>query len=108
MIEFIPKTDTETVIEIFSGPKWNGGLRRWECTFFTYWWNLAPAYCGKCGRCTNPDNVEPCGHLEAVRHVCGQIFVTNLEQTEKYWLERGHSVRVVEGGKTVRTTEATA
>lgn len=94
-----PTSSTETVIEILSGPRWNGGLRRWEWTFFAHWWDNSPAFCGKCGNCTNPNNVPPCGHPEAKRHVQGQIFVTNLEQFEKQILEdQGHSVRYVRDG----------
>ena len=99
-----PTSTTETVVEVLSGPKWNGGLRRWEWTFFTYWWNLSPAYCGKCGECTT----RACGHPEAERHVRGQIFVTCLEQTEKYWHEAGYTVRYVRHGRTIGTTEAKA
>lgn len=98
-----PKTKTETVVEILSGPKWDG--ERWTWTFFAYWWNLSPAYCGKCGNCTNPNNVKPCGHPEAEKHVRGQIFVTSLEQFEHDTLERGHSVRYVRNGKTELTRE---
>lgn len=101
-----PTNERETVVEILSGPGWNKGLQRWEWKFFAYHWNLAPAYCGKCGRCTNPDNVEPCGHIEAVKHVHGQIFITSLEEFEKRVLEHDRCIRYVRDGKNIGTTEA--
>jgi len=66
--------DGETVIEIISGPN-----RYNQYSFFAYWNNPSPAYCGRCGKCTNPDNVKSCGHPEADFHVRGQIFFCNLE-----------------------------
>lgn len=101
-----PASASETVVQVLSGPKWDG--KRWVWTFFAYWLNLAPAFCGKCGRCTNPNNVPPCGHMEAQRHVQGQIFVTNLGQFEKDCLERGRTVRFTRDGRNIGSAEAEA
>lgn len=72
-----------------------------------YMWNEFPAYCGKCGRCTNPANVEPCGHPEAKRYVFGQAYVSSIEEWEKRITERGATVRYVREGKTIGSAEAT-
>lgn len=101
-----PRTEDETVIQILTGPKWNGDLRRWEWAFFAYFWNLAPAYCGRCGRCTNPNNVEPCGHDEAKKHVRGQVFITSLEEFEQRVLKHDRIIRYIRDGKVVGETEA--
>lgn len=71
----VPDNPTASVVEFIGGPNMHG-----EFTFFEYWWNLSPAYCSRCGRCTNPNNVKPCGHSEAERHVRAQIFLKRLDQ----------------------------
>lgn len=101
-----PVNDTENVIQINSGPQWDGS--RWVWSFFMFWWNNSPAICGKCGRCTNPDNIEPCGHPEAKRYVQGQVFVSSLEETEKDIVENGRSVRYVRDGKNIGGVAAKA
>ena len=101
-----PKSDTETIIQINRGPNWDGS--RWVWSFFMFWWDNSPAVCGKCGRCTNPDNVEPCGHPEAKRYVRGQVFVSNLEETEKRVVEAGRSVRYIRDGVVIGSAEAKA
>ena len=100
----VPKNDTEKVIQITAGPHWSG--ERWEWSFFMFWWDLNPAWCGKCGRCTNPANVEPCGHPESKRKIRGQVFVSSLEETEKRIVASGHSVRYVREGKDIGSIEA--
>jgi len=102
----IPKTDNEIVIEVLSGPRWNGGYPRWEWAYLAYWWDTSPAFCGKCGRCTNPDNIAPCGHEEAKRKLRGQVFISSLEDHERRALEGRRSVRYVRDGKTIGSAEA--
>jgi hypothetical protein len=97
----IPVKDSETVIEILSGPRWNGSYPRWEWSYLAYWWDTSPAFCGKCGRCTNPNNVEPCGHDEAKRKIRGQVFVSSLSDHEKRAHEGGRTVRYVRDGRTI-------
>ena len=99
-----PRSTTETVIQINSGPKWDGS--RWVWSFFMFWWDNSPAFCGKCGRCTNPDNVEPCGHSEAKCYVRGQVFLSSLEETEKRILESGRSIRYIRDGVNIGSAEA--
>lgn len=95
------------VIDIISGPRWNAGYPRWEWGYMTYWWDLSPAICGKCGRCTNPNNIEPCGHAEALRCVRGQMFLSSLEDHEKRVAEAGiRTIRYVRDGRTISATEA--
>ena len=110
-----PANDTETVIEILSGPRWNanypsgwGTRGRWEWSYMSYWWDNSPAFCGACGRCTNPNNVEPCGHPEAKRTVRGQGFLSSLEDHEKRAAQGGRTIRYVRDGKTIHNTEAKA
>jgi len=100
-----PTKDSETVIEILSGPRWNGSYPRWEWSYIAFWWDTSPAFCGKCGRCTNPNNVEPCGHDEAQRKLRGQVFVSSLEEHAKRAADGGRTVRYVRDGKTLDSHE---
>jgi hypothetical protein len=100
----IPKKDTETVIQINRGPFWDG--ERWVWSYFAFWWDNSPAICGKCGNCTNPNNVPPCGHPEAKRHVRGQVFVSSLEDHERRAHEGGRTIRYVRDGKTIDDSTA--
>jgi len=102
----IPANENETVIEVLSGPRWNGGYPRWEWGYLAYWWDSSPAFCGLCGRCTNPNNVEPCGHDEAKRTIRGQVFLSSLSDHEKRALDGGRSIRYVRDGKQIGKTEA--
>lgn len=102
----IPKNDNETVIEVLSGPRWNGSYPRWEWSYLAYWWDTSPVFCGKCGRCTNPNNIEPCGHDEAKRKIRGQVFVSSLEDHARRAAEGNRSVRYVRDGRTIGATEA--
>ena len=97
----IPANENESVIEIIRGPfrDYSHGKLRWVWTFVKYWWDTSPAICGKCGRCTNPDNVTPCGHPEAERCVRGQVFLTDLDDTEKRIFEGNRTVRYVREGR---------
>jgi len=104
----IPENDNETVIEILSGARWNASYPRWEWTYLQYWWDTSPAFCGKCGRCTNLSNIAPCGHEEAKRKLRGQIFISNLSEHEKRQQEGGlgRTTRYVRYGKTIGAAEA--
>src|SRR5271154_556782 len=103
----IPTRDTEVVIEIISGPRWNASYPRWEWGYVQYWWDTSPAWCGECGRCTNPNNIEPCGHEQAKRTVRGQVFLSSLEDHEKRQQEAGiRTTRYVRDGRNIGATEA--
>lgn len=101
-----PVNEKEKVIQVNSGPRWDG--ERWVWSFLLFWWDTSPAFCGKCGRCTNPNNIEPCGHPEAKRYVRGQVFVSSLEETEKRILAGGFSVRYIRDGVNIGSRKAKA